>query len=70
MSGHLEHPRARAAARAVTVLSVLAAMIAGGCSRPETAPETRAAGLTLPAGAAVAAEAITADDLLRDVTEL
>jgi Zn-dependent M28 family amino/carboxypeptidase len=71
MSGHLEHPRTRAAARAVTVLSVLAAMIAGGCRQPESAPEPRgAAGLPLPADAAAAAAAIAADDLLRDASEL
>ncbi|HOC44811.1 MAG TPA: M28 family peptidase [Thermoanaerobaculales bacterium] len=56
--------------RVAAVLGVLAAMIAGGCRQPETAPEARAVGVTLPAGAAEAADTIAAADLLRDVTEL
>jgi hypothetical protein len=56
--------------RGVAVLGLLAAAIAGACSPRGATPPIEPSGALLPAGAVEAAAAITADDLLRDVSEL
>jgi Zn-dependent M28 family amino/carboxypeptidase len=52
------------------VLGVLAAAFTAACRKPETAPASVAPAFTLPVGVAEAADAITAGDLLRDVTAI
>lgn len=70
MSDLCETTHSPTTARVAAVLGMLAAVVAGACNPRGDTPPAEPAGAPLPAGAAQAAEAITAGDLLRDVTTL